>query len=285
MRKDPAGAGLKQSGRKKPVCDRKGPPKDHDLFQPARRWGFQVACRKEPYPEKSTPAAVFHGTGAGPSRSVVPWHGNLYFEKLGREWNVISSARGLPVVVERRFGNGTIVLCGDPFLLSNEAMSRERHPELLVWLIGKGTRVIFDETHLGVHENPGIALLARKYRLHGFFAGLLLLAGLFVWKNSSSFVPAYGTEGHSVVELSAKRDYAEGLVNLLRRNISPRHLLSISVQEWRKTAGPDQKDMAEKLGRAEIILKEDGAAGAGENAIVERYRAISRILNKRQRLM
>ena len=44
--------------------------------------------------------------------------------------------------------------------------------------------VVFDEEHNGLRDNPGIASLARKYRLHGVIAGLILLAGLFVWKKA-----------------------------------------------------------------------------------------------------
>jgi len=45
-----------------------------------------------------------------------------------------------------------------------------------------------------VQEHRGVATLARKYRLHGFVAGLLLLAGLFVWRYGFSLMPPYEQE-------------------------------------------------------------------------------------------
>jgi len=81
------------------------------------------------------------------------------------------------------------VLAADSYFTSNEALLHERHPKLLAWLVGAGTRAVFDETHLGVAENPGMAALARKYRLHGVAAVLLLLAVLHVWGSAASLLP------------------------------------------------------------------------------------------------
>ena len=40
----------------------------------------------------------------------------------------------MPVVIERQYGNGSIVLVADSFLVSNEALRSERHPRLLARL-------------------------------------------------------------------------------------------------------------------------------------------------------
>src|ERR1041385_90130 len=63
-----------------------------------------------------------------------------------------------------------------------------------------------------------------KYRLHGVAAGLVLLAGLFIWKNAFSLVPAHASEQRR--EYIAGKDAATGFVNLLRRSIHPRDLLA-----------------------------------------------------------
>jgi hypothetical protein len=68
------------------------------------------------------------------------------------------------VVVERQVGRGTIVMASDSYFLSNEALQRDRHADLLAWLVGSGTQVVFDEAHLGIVEKPGVATLMRKYR-------------------------------------------------------------------------------------------------------------------------
>ena len=77
----------------------------------------------------------------------------------------------------------------DSYFVSNEAMAKDRHADLLAWLIGPDKNVVFDEAHFGIVETSGVAVLMRKYRLHGLAAGLMLLAGLFIWKNSTSLVP------------------------------------------------------------------------------------------------
>jgi hypothetical protein len=48
----------------------------------------------------------------------------------------------------------------------DEAMLRDRHSDLLAWLVDPKKGVIFDESHLGIASNPGLSL-ARKYKLHG----------------------------------------------------------------------------------------------------------------------
>jgi hypothetical protein len=132
----------------------------------------------------------------------------LFLTNLINAWRVIYALDDRPVVIERRLGAGHIVLCSDSYFASNEALRRERHPDLLAWVIGARRRVAFDETHLGVMERPGVATLAWKYRLHGLIAGILLLAALFVWKNSVSFVPPYDEAGESSGELVTGKDSA-----------------------------------------------------------------------------
>ena len=119
----------------------------------------------------------------------LSWHSGSYFTNLDPAWKVVYARQSAPVMVERKFGAGSVVFCTDSYFLSNEAMLKERHADLLAWVIGPSSRVMFDEAHLGIVEEPGVAMLMRKYRLHGLVAGLLLLAALFIWKNSSRFAP------------------------------------------------------------------------------------------------
>jgi hypothetical protein len=58
-------------------------------------------------------------------------------------------------------------------------------------MLGGNQRVVFDESHLGEVESGSIAGLARNYHLEGLALALLTLAGLYVWKNSSSLLPPY----------------------------------------------------------------------------------------------
>src|SRR5262249_9019701 len=113
----------------------------------------------------------------------LPNHTVIYFKipngstkSKGLAWREIYRFRGHPVLIEAPVGKGSIVLAATSYFLSNEAMTRERLPELLVWLIGGKTSVIFDEYHHGVASNPGVATLARKYDLQWLFFALILIA-------------------------------------------------------------------------------------------------------------
>ncbi|MEP6662723.1 MAG: DUF4350 domain-containing protein, partial [Verrucomicrobiota bacterium] len=112
--------------------------------------------------------------------SEIPWHSGFYFHDLTNQWReIFQRETNQAVVIERSFGQGRIILATDSYLFSNEAMRHHRQSLLLAWFMGGNHGMLFDETHLGVAADPGIATLARKYRLHGLVGGLLLLAGLF----------------------------------------------------------------------------------------------------------
>src|SRR5262249_17870807 len=143
-------------------------------------------------------------------------------------------ARGTnAVVIERAWGPGTLVMATDSYFVSNEAMRKERHPELLAWLVGQNKEVVFDEAHLGIVETPGVGTLIRKYRLQWPLLGLILLAALFIWKNSVSLAPPYSAEQRQ--EYVAGKEIAAGFVNLLRRNIPSRDVLKVCFVEWKKS--------------------------------------------------
>src|SRR5205823_1940371 len=61
-------------------------------------------------------------------------HTILYFIDLSHAWQIIYERAGHAVMIERKMGKGSIVLSADSYFLSNEAMSKERHPELIAWL-------------------------------------------------------------------------------------------------------------------------------------------------------
>lgn len=209
-----------------------------------------------------------------------PLHTALCFKDLGPEWRVLYSTGGCPVIIERALGAGSIVLVADSYLFSNEAMLKERRPEILARLIGDCRLVVFDEFHLGVSERPGMMTLLRKYRLHGFFALLLLLAGLFAWQNLVRFIPenAAGVKKEPLV--APGTDQLEGLVNLLQRNIKSDLLLETCFEEWENSVGRDSKGMEDKIRRArELIQDQKGKGPHKEPAAV--YGEIAQILSDR----
>jgi hypothetical protein len=173
----------------------------------------------------------------------ISWHSALHFKDLSPEWTPLYTSDGQPVVIERAFGTGSIVLAADSFFLSNEALREERHPQLLGRIFRGPATVIFDEEHLGVSEQPGIATLARKYRLHGAVAVLALVAALFVWKSVAPFIPPRAES--DTPDVIAGKETSAGFVSLLRRAIPPGEVLGACVEEWRKTARPTGRERAQ----------------------------------------
>ena len=207
----------------------------------------------------------------------LAWHSSLHFENLDKAWRTVYAlAKDRPVLVERRFRRGTIVLSSDSYYLSNEALLKERQTGLLSWLVGPSRRALFDETHLGVAQSSGVAALARQYRLHGLAAALLLLAGLFIWKSSTSFMPSAETAGRTADEFVAGKESAAGFVNLLRRNLPAKELLAVCLVEWRKSFG--HTVARSKLERIQAVIDAENQLALKDRNPVGTYQAISRIL-------
>jgi hypothetical protein len=159
-------------------------------------------------------------------------------------------------------------------------MLKDRQSALLSWLIGANREVMFNETHFGITESPGIATLIRRYRLTWLVAGLLVVAGLYVWKNSTSLVPkpsADVTEAHV-----AGRDSATGFVNLLRRSIPTDQVLAVCFAEWRKSA-KDHTLSSTRIAAAETAFQTENALPKKSRDSVRAYKTISDTLRRKTR--
>ncbi len=238
----------------------------------ASKWGFTFAYLPE---QKGKPydRVALRAASGGNLEGELPWHSALYFRDIDPKWKVLYTCEEKPVVIERPYGGGSIVLMADSFLVSNEALSGERKPHLLARLFTGPPLVIFDEEHNGIREDPGIASLARKYRLHGVVAGLILLAGLFVWKNAARFIPPL-QDANGGGDVVAGKEAGEGFVNLLRRAIRPTAIFETCVTEWRKAFSHKPREVA----KVEEIWAGEQIRPARERDPVAAYRAISRAL-------
>jgi hypothetical protein len=163
-----------------------------------------------------------------PLEKNVSWHSGVAFTPLHSEWRTIYEAARGPVMVERNFDAGTVVVASDSFFVSNEALLAERAPALLAWLAGPQRRIIFDESHLNVREDPGVATLLRRYGLSGFVIGLLVLIALWLWRNATfALAPRRAIVPND--ELVSGRDSFTGFVHLIRRGIAPNQLVDLCV--------------------------------------------------------
>jgi hypothetical protein len=186
---------------------------------------------------------------------TMSWHSGMVFSKLSDAWRVVYARKSNPVLIERKFGQGTVVFSTDSYFLSNEALQKERNAAILAWLIGPAREIVFDEAHLGITQEGGVAALVRQYNLHGLVIGLLFLSGLFIWKNSVSLVPAH--ESAKPEPFVVGKDSTAGFVNLLRRNIPASDLIKTCFSEWRKSQTKDRFSEAKIKRVTELISTQD----------------------------
>jgi hypothetical protein len=214
-----------------------------------------------------------------PLPSSLEWHSGVILTNLNKAWQVIYARGTNPVVVERRIGHGTVVLATDSYFVSNEAMLKDRHSDFLAWIVGPSKTVVFDEAHLGTVEHGGVSGLIRKYRLYWFIVGLIVLAALFIWKNSLSLAPRYAEQTRE--DFVAGKEAAAGFVNLLRRNVPVSTLLDTCFAEWKKSAAQSGKYSRSRLEQAETIFAMEKSLPAPERNPLMAYQEISKALTNR----
>jgi hypothetical protein len=227
--------------------------------------------------EKGTEASL-----SAPERDLPPslaWYGTLVFKPGEDAWRTLYARAGRPVAIERSYGRGSIVLSSDSFFLSNEALKKNRYPDLLSWLCGNHQTIIFDETHLGVFKSPGIATLLRKYGLAPFFISLIVLALLAIWRQAASLVPAFEEDQEAAVNTG--KDYATGLTNLLRRNIASDDILIACLEEWKRSFTHGKQNLSALLPRIQEMIAQDHAQPGKNRNPVQTYRKISNLGTRR----
>ena len=251
----------------------------------AERWGIDFRRVDEAAGKTHRPVAAATPV---PTSGEVSWHSVLDFDLTTPEaktagWHALLQRENRPVIVARPFGDkgGELLLASDTYFLSNEALRAEAHPALLAGLVGPARRVVFDETHLGIAERPGMMTLARRYGLQGGLGALGLLAALFLWRNVVSLVPPPvppadpGATGSSVTG----RDAAAGFINLLRRGVPPRELVGVCVEQWRHAPGRRVPDAA-TVERLRALAAAEAAQPARNRSPATAYRALCAALSR-----
>ncbi len=209
----------------------------------------------------------------------------LYFLPDTAHWTTVylrpggdEEEPGRATVMERYFGEGTVVLCSDAYFLSNEALRNDRSPGLIQWVMGSNPTLLFSEVHLGNGQKDRIMTLVRRYRLHGVLAGLLLIGILFIWKNATTLIPR--RERLLAAQAVADQSQGAGINHLLSRFVAPDALLPLCVQEWRTHFGNSPAAPA-----VEKALQSQEAAPLSrkdEATIVARYNQIAQEVQHRK---
>lgn len=250
----------------------------NDWVSMSEKWGLNITVVSPKGPRPDGNFAVQNTTVPSLPKELK-WHGDVVLRGSDASWKVIYAGEDGPVMAEKSRGPGSIVVATDSFFVSNEALVRDRHPDLLAWLVGPNHKVMFDEAHFGIMDSPGIAALARKYRLYGGAAALFVLAGLFIWRNSSSLAPRRDASAANGDEI-AGRDATAGFVGLLRRNIPPGQVLGVCLAEWRKSFSRGSKFSAREKAALETIAAEENARAPREKDPVQTYRRLSAALRR-----
>ena len=257
------------------------PENQRNCISLKEKWGLAFAFAEKPSDKAVNVRDDLSPADLNGLPQTISWHTALYFADLDDTWRVIYSADGKPVIVEKPYGSGSLVLSADSFFLSNEALRSERHPELLAWTLGESATVVFDETHFGIFKRPGVLSLVKKYRFHWFIFTAAVLALLFIWKNSVYFVPPpKRSQAQPGEDFISDRDSTQGLISLLRRNISTRHILQACIRQWERTLQPEKRFRNDQLAKIKSAFKMIAERSPKFIDPVSGYRQISKIISK-----
>lgn len=253
-------------------------PAETDL---EKHWGFRVPIRPDTRAREELQRFTVRRQAEEALPSELTWYtpGGIGTDHDG--WRALYARAGdPPVAIERRVGRGSVVVLTDTWHFTNEALRDDRQPAWLAWLAGTGRRVIFNETHLGIIEEPGVATLLRRYRLHGFFAALLALAALFIWRNSASFPPAPPAPARNPADAEAVRgrEAAAGFVSLLRRNLPVAALAETCFAEWRRACA--RSTTPARLQAVEAAFATEGAQSTTGRGVTALYRKLALLLHR-----
>jgi hypothetical protein len=226
-----------------------------------RRWGAEIAPLGDNH--SATVRSGLFGT-------IPRWLGRNSFNQLTADWKVVAVQGDKDVIVERAFAHGSLVFLADSYPLSNEALTADRNTGFLLWLINQRHDVLFDETHLGLGERPGIMTLARRYGLQGTLISVVALLLLFIWKCQYTLIPRRTRRDQTGLTVSGCSS-DQVFLNLLRRSVSQKDLLGVCLTTWLQTT----RQTPAQLGRLEKFRSELSE----EKPITERYYELTRIIH------
>ena len=256
-----------------------GQAEDDRFVSLSERWGVSIKYDETKKKNKKNDF-IAESNAQGLHRPVF-FHTAKYFDDLSDSWKVIYALGDHPVIIERKLGKGTVVLSSDSYFFSNEALHEQRHPELLAHFMGLNSTALFDETHFGINKSFGVVYFIEKYRFYWFVAGIVLLAVLFVWKNSICFVPPHIDEHEGDEEsFVSDKDYTQGLISLLRRNIPKGRILKVCVEEWGKSMEQGKTVNHDKHELIKEVVERKELGGQKYLDPVSGYNTISKILSQ-----
>jgi hypothetical protein len=245
--------------------------------------GFEVESLEEfERPEGGWELQGGQVPGGKKMKGALPiWYSQFRLEELASDWEIVALSDDKPVVAERRYGKGSVVIATDTFFVSNEALHLEPVPEFLLWMLGGKAKVVFDETIHGSQESGGAMKLIRRYRLHGVFIGLLVFVVFWAWRSASPLAPGSEELDRGLIgsgDAVAGEETGSGLIRLLRGSVPPGELLERCLSIWRESSRREISPEAEKEIES-IAARHRG--DPKQFGLVQAYREISEVLRRR----
>ena len=246
-----------------------------EIILSSRKWGviparFSRSELKETDPQQTAIPET-------PDSPPLPWKSAIWFNELSSDWTVLYRYLDKPVIIERTWGKGSLLLIADSFLFSNEAMVTDRPTQALTQLIGPTDLLLFDESHLGIHSDESIMMLIHRYRLQGVLAALAILAALFLWQQSTGLIPKQEQHSRPGLDPDASIGSMQGMINLLKRHIPRKNLTETLLSEWRASFQNDPS-----MQRKKDQLKTELDRADDRTHPVELYNRITKALNERK---
>ncbi len=252
-------------------------PQRVDLY---KKWGIEVRYHKTekgPLSAEPAPDELYQS---------VSWPLALWFTPDPEHWETVyevDGRPGKPIIIEREFGKGRVILLADSYIFSNESLKKDNNSQLLAWLAQGRHRVIFDEFHFGVQQHSGISTLVKKYNLYGPLVFFTILVLLIIWKRASGLVPPDEQK-----ELAAMMDTHQGsgqkllsgLTSLLKQHIPKSRLINECKTAWKEAFVKDNKASEVYAGLFEKIEADSPKKINPMGKPVDDYIRICRILSK-----
>jgi hypothetical protein len=227
---------------------------------------------------KATGDLIAHKQDAAPAELTesMPWLDTRTITPDQNDWQVVYTVENEAVVLERSYGQGTLVVLAHSYLLSNEALLTQRQTALILWLCGPNRSIVFDETVHRINETQGIMSLAREFRLQGLALGALCVTILFVWSRTQILTrPSESAVGHVL----QGRSLESGLSNLLERHTPKSELLATCYAEWAASLNT-QPSLEQRLKHTLPEIERLARATTPDQAVTQ-YNLVTEMISKK----
>lgn len=195
-----------------------------------KHWGVEMRFVDTPRKETAVGRAIdaMNSADFGGRWVTRQWS----FLKWDAPWKPTAGSDGRVYMLERGFGSGSVVLMLGLESFTNKTLLTKVDSARIAAALSGPRPLIFDEAHLGVADDDTVAGYARLHHLEWLLLGLVVLAALYVWRSSVSFVPALPEiKGAEVVG----REAHTALTSLLSQSIKKPDLPREIIDAWRES--------------------------------------------------